>query len=151
MCCLWLNFYIALYFSDNGSFASFNFASSVWYEMRVFWPNINHVKSHDLALAFSVETVWIRSFKWGTVCSCRSGGCKNIRGKSWRSIKIADSPRLETDVPGAQLIWKISFDLQLWHSDIFAASWSIRMFSTSFERSDSYLSGDSKLRSWHKF
>ena len=33
------------------------------------------------------EQIWIRSFKWGTVRSCRSRGCKNIRGQSWRPIR----------------------------------------------------------------
>ena len=31
--------------------------------------------------------MWIKSFKWGTVHSCRSRDCKNIRGQSWRSIR----------------------------------------------------------------
>ena len=33
------------------------------------------------------KQVWVRSLKWGTVRSCRSRGCKNIRGQSWRSKK----------------------------------------------------------------
>ena len=37
-------------------------------------------------LSFSKQ-IWIRSFKWGTVRSCRSRGWKNIRGQSWRSIR----------------------------------------------------------------
>ena len=31
------------------------------------------------------KQVWSRSFKWVTVNSCRSRGCKNIRGQSWSS------------------------------------------------------------------
>ena len=30
--------------------------ASVWYEMRVFWAIINHVKSHAMALAFILQT-----------------------------------------------------------------------------------------------
>ena len=37
-------------------------------------------------LSFSKQ-IEIRSFKWGTVHSCRSRGCKNIKGQSWRLIK----------------------------------------------------------------
>ena len=33
------------------------------------------------------KQIWIRSSIWGTVCSCRSRGCKNIRGQSWRSME----------------------------------------------------------------
>ena len=33
------------------------------------------------------KQIRIRSFKWGTVHSCRLRGCKNIKGQSWRSIK----------------------------------------------------------------
>ena len=37
-------------------------------------------------LSFSKQ-ILIRSFKWGTAHSCKSRGCKNIKGQSWRSIK----------------------------------------------------------------
>ena len=30
--------------------------ASVWYEMRVLWAIINHVKSHGMALAFILQT-----------------------------------------------------------------------------------------------
>ena len=42
------------------------------------------------------KQILIRSFKWGTVHPCRSRGCKNIKGQSWRSIKnlpVQPSPR----------------------------------------------------------
>ena len=34
------------------------------------------------------QQICIRSFKWGTLYSFRSRGCKNIQGQSWRMIKI---------------------------------------------------------------
>ena len=43
-------------------------------------------------LSFSKQ-ILIRSFKWGTVHPCRSRGCKNIRGQSWRSKKICQISR----------------------------------------------------------
>ena len=61
--------------------------ASVWYEMRVLWAIINHVKSYAMALAFILQTDMNQIFKWGTVHSCRSRGWKNIRGQSWRSIR----------------------------------------------------------------
>ena len=30
--------------------------ASVWYEIRVLWAKINHVKSHAITLAFSLQT-----------------------------------------------------------------------------------------------
>ena len=30
--------------------------ASVWYEIRVFWANINHVKNHAIPLVFSLQT-----------------------------------------------------------------------------------------------
>ena len=43
-------------------------------------------------LSFSKQ-ILIRSFKRGTVHPCRSRGCKNIRGQSWRSKKICQISR----------------------------------------------------------
>ena len=43
-------------------------------------------------LSFSKQ-ILIRSFKWGTVHPCRSRGCKNIRGQSWRLKKICQISR----------------------------------------------------------
>ena len=57
------------------------------YEIRVLWANIIHIKRHAMVLNFSLQKIWNRSLKWGTVHSCRSRGCKNIRGQSWRSIR----------------------------------------------------------------
>ena len=45
-----------------------------------------------LGFSFSKQ-ILIRSFKWGTVCPCRSRGCRNIRGESWRSNKICQISR----------------------------------------------------------
>ena len=42
---------------------------------------------HKLSLKYCSKQIWIRSFKWVTVHPCRSRGCKNIKGQSWRSIK----------------------------------------------------------------
>ena len=103
-------------------------------EIGLLWAKITYLKSHSKALAFDLLTdmkLWSRSFIWGTVGSCRSRGCKNIRGQSWRLIRNC---RFETDAPGARLIWQIFFDLQL--PDIFAASWPTRVYSTPFERYD---------------
>ena len=43
------------------------------------------------------KQILIRSFKWGTVHSCRSIGCKNIKGQSWSLIKNLPS----RPVPGS--------------------------------------------------
>ena len=50
----------------------------VWYEIKVLWVNINHIRPWLSVF----KHIWIRSFKWGTVNSCRSRGCKHIRGQS---------------------------------------------------------------------
>ena len=101
-------------------------------------------------LSFSKQ-IWIRSFKWGTVHSCRSRGCKNIRGQSWRSKKICQSSR----TAGASVSNLAESAIPHWPptltSDIFSASWPTRKYSTSFERSDSCLFGEWKPRPWHDF
>ena len=95
--------------------------------------------------------LWIRSFKWVTVCPFRSRGCKNIRGQSWRFKKIDQI----SQAPGASVSnlaeSAISYRPPTLTSDIFAASWPTRAYSTSFERSDSYLFGDWKPGPWHDF
>ena len=90
------------------------------------------------------KQIWIRSFKWGTVCSCRSRGCKTIRGQSLRSKKICQiSQALGASVSNLAES-AIFYQPPTLTSDIFAASWRTRTYSTSFERSDSYLFGDWK-------
>ena len=42
---------------------SFLTKASVWYKIRVFWADINHVKSHAMALAFSLQTSMSQIFK----------------------------------------------------------------------------------------
>ena len=69
---------------------------SVWYKIGVLWANIKQ------SCPFVSKQIWIRSFKWDTVHSCRSRGCKNIWGQSSRLIKnlpvqpaqVASSSRL---------------------------------------------------------
>ena len=56
---------------------------SVSYEIGVLWDNITHVILQ--ICAFGSKQIWIRSFKWGTVHSCWSRGCKDIWGQRWRS------------------------------------------------------------------
>ena len=52
-------------------------------------------------LASGSKQIWIRSFKWGTVHSCKSRGCKNIWGQSWRSQrKLPTRPISNSMHPG---------------------------------------------------
>ena len=54
-----------------------------------------HSYDFDMEI-FTVTALWIRSLKWGVVHSCRSTGCKNIKGQSWRWIKnllVQPAPR----------------------------------------------------------
>ena len=44
-----------------------------------------------LPWASGSKQIWIRSFKWGTLCSCRSIGCKKTSLQSWQSKKSWDS------------------------------------------------------------
>ena len=44
-----------------------------------------------LPWASGSKQIWIRSFKWGTLCSCRSIGCKITSLQSWQSKKSWDS------------------------------------------------------------
>ena len=98
-------------------------------------------------LSFSKQ-IWIRSFKWGTVHSCRLRGCKNIRGQSWRLKKICLTPGASVSNLAESAIpyWPLTLT-----SDIFAASWPTRNYSTSFEISKLYLFGEWKPRPWHDF
>ena len=113
--------------------------ASVWYKIRVLWTN--HVKSHAMALAF----------KWGTVHSCRSRGCKNIRGQSWRKIRNCWLSQIRDWCAQGPVDLADFFRPLNLTSDIFAASWPTREYSASFERSDSYLFGDRKPGPWHDF
>ena len=60
------------------------------------------------------KQIWIRSFKWGTVCSCRSRGCKNIRGQSWRSIRNCRLCQIRVRWARGPADLADFFDLQLW-------------------------------------
>ena len=101
-------------------------------------------------LSFSKQ-IWIRSFKWGTVRSCRSRGWKNIRGQSWRSIRNCRLGQIRDRCARGPAALADFFRPPTLTSDIFAASWPTRTYSTSFERSDSYLFGEWKPRPWHDF
>ena len=62
------------------------------------------------------KQIWIRSFKWGTVHSCKSRGCKNIWGQSWRSQrKLPTRPNSNQMHPGpaepADFLSTSNFDL----------------------------------------
>ena len=58
---------------------------SVWYEIRVLWANITHIKSHTIALGFWLTDL-NRPFKWGTLHSCSSNGFKNFSGQRSKRI-----------------------------------------------------------------
>ena len=82
---------------------------------------------------------------------CRSRGCKNIKGQSWRLMKnLPVRP-----APGASVSnlaeSAITYQPPTLTSDIFAASWPTRMYSTLFKRPDSYLFRDKSLRPCHDF
>ena len=125
--------------------------ASVWYEIRVVWANINHVESHSMALAFSLQTDMNQILKWGTLNSCRLRGCKNIRGQSWRSIRNCWLSQIRDWCARGLADLADFFRPPTLTSDIFAASWPTRAYSTSFERSDSYLFGDWKPGLLHDF
>ena len=80
------------------------------------------------------KQIWIKSFKWGTVCSCRSRGCKNIRDQSWRSKKnllFQTDPGcggFESGRVGNFFFSTSNFDL--WY---FAASWPTKTYITSLK------------------
>ena len=68
------------------------------------------------------KQIWIRSFKWAIVHSCRSRGCKNIWGQSWRSQrKLSTRPVSNPMHPGpagpADFLSTSKFDL--WYFCIF--------------------------------
>ena len=75
---------------------------------------------------------------------CSSKGCKTTGGQSWsyeREIVLFDPGTL---VFASTLICKtIFFRSATLTSSSFAALWATRLHSTSFERSDSYLLGNS--------
>ena len=123
--------------------------ASVWYEIRVLWPNKNLLNVIPQPWTSGSIQIWIRSFKWGTVHSCKSRGCKNVWGQSWRS----QSPTWPTRTRCAWgwLNWQIFYQPPTLTFDIFAAYWPTRMQSTSFERSDSYLFGARSPGLWYDF
>ena len=96
----------------------------------------------------SSNQIWIRSFKWDTVSSCRSRDCKNIGGQSWKSQRKVQT---WTQCAQGQLNWQIFYLPSNLTFDIFAASLPTRAYNTSFENSDSYLFGDWKPGPWHDF
>ena len=96
------------------------------------------------------KQIWIRSFKWGTVRSCRSRGCKNIRGQLWKSIRNCQLSQIWDWCSQGPADLADFFRPPTFTSDIFASSWPTRTYSTSFKRSDSYLFGDWKPGPWHE-
>ena len=94
--------------------------------------------------------IWNRSFKWSTKHWFWSRGCKNIKGWNWK---------LEKNLPVWSRAWARQFRIWLSQqfffqpltltSDIFAAPWSKWIFSTSFERSISYLFGARRQKPWY--
>ena len=100
--------------------------ASVWYEIRVLWPNIKPIKSHTL----SNEVLYILvSQEVAKIFEVKVGGGK---GNSQLG-------QLELDAPGAGRTGRFFYRPPTLTFDIFAASWLTRLYSTSFERSDSYL------------
>ena len=131
------------------SAANFCFNKGLWYEMRVLWANINHIKSHFMALASFSKQILIRSFKWGTVRSCRWRGWKNIRGQSWRSIRNCRLGQIRDRCARGPAALADFFRPPTLTSDIFAASCPTRAYSISFERSISYLFGAKIPWGWY--
>ena len=121
--------------------------ASLWYEIGLLRANIIILKVIPHLWTYGSKQIWIRSFKWGTVHSCRLRGCKNIRGQSWRSIRNCRLCQIRDQCARGPADLADFFRPPTLTSDIFAASWPTRTYSTSFERSDSYLFGDWKPRS----
>ena len=127
--------------------------ASVWYEIKGHWPNIKHVKSHTYSLGLQAPNRYESDLsnevlyalvgqKAAKISEVKVGGQK----KSARSAR----PRVHQS-----RIWlsrQFFIDLQLWPL-IFLQPLDLatRAHSTSFERSDLYLFGDWKPRSWHDF
>ena len=82
---------------------------------------------------------------------CRLRGCKNIRGQSWRSIRNCRLWQIRVRWARGPADLADFFRPPTLTSDIFAALWSTRTYSTSFERSNSYLFKEWKPRPWHDF
>ena len=120
-------------------------------EVGLLWAKITYIQSHSKALGFGPKLIWNRSFKWGTKNWFWSRGCKDIRGQSWRSKNICLLARFETNAPGAGRFGRYFFCPPTLTSDIFAVPWPKSIFSTSFERSISYLFGDQSPRLLNDF
>ena len=94
------------------------------------------------------DQIWVRSFKWGTVNSCRLRGYKNIRGQSWRLKKNHQLGRIRQCRSKGPAVLADFFSTSNFDSVISAAPWPKSMFSTSLRRSNSYLFGSRVPRAW---
>ena len=84
-------------------------------KLGYFDPTKNLLKVVPQPWASSSEQIWIRSFKWGTVHSCKSRGCKNIWGRSWTlQRKLPTWPYLNPMQLGVGWTGRFFINLQLW-------------------------------------
>ena len=122
---------------------------------RVIWGYFNFLKVLLKAMprpwVSDSKQIWITSFKWGTVHSCKSKGCKNIWGQSSRSQRKLPTRLTQTWCTQGWLNWQIFYQPPTLTFDILAVPWPKSMFNTSFERSESYLLKARSPKPWHDF
>ena len=80
-----------------------------WSRAKYFEPWLHTLKVLQEPWALVSKQIWNISFIWDNIILVK--GCKDIRGQSWRSIKItANEANLWTRAEMADIF----FDLQLW-------------------------------------
>ena len=106
-------------------------------EIGLLWAKIKCLKIAQKPWTLASKQIWSISFKWGTKHWFWSGGCKDIRGQSWRLKKYLPTWPTSGAWVWIGLIGRYHFWPPTLTSDIFAASCPKSMFSSSFERNKS--------------
>ena len=124
--------------------------ASVWYEVRILWlwANIKHVKSHAMALAFSLQIDMNQIFQMKYYEALQIKGMQSYKPSKF--AKNEDRPR--ASIEHSDFSWKRSRDpYNFWTRNFMAYNFATichwQSYSISFERSDSYLIGDRKSSS----
>ena len=92
--------------------------ASVWYEIRVLWANINHIKSHAMALAFCLQP--------DSRLMCPGPGWSG-RYFSTYNFDLWYFCSLLTYKSVQYLIWKIWF-ISIWRMKFRALAWLLTWF-----------------------
>ena len=125
--------------------------ASVWYEIGILWANITQVKSHAIALDFWPPSRYKLEFSneaLYTLVSQENEKVLEVKVRGWKKVCRISQPLAHQCRIGPSRQFFSTFIFDLWY---FLQLLNLKkVYSTSFERSDSYLFGgqEPKAMAW---